>query len=156
MADKYERRFGEQSEFLYGTVKDMAVFFAQGAPCWLTANLRPKKGLSNGTQAKLHSLLLSLNEPSYRADEILDAEPGQVIYLEHPPFCVTTAVPHSTTTVDGMEGSNEHTVLIPLMPMARKIDVHRYISVRNKKGKAAIMTSAHPFRLTFGCTYHRI
>ena len=156
MADKYERRFGEQSEFLYDTVKDMTVFFAQGAPCSLTANLRPEKGLSNGTQAKLHSLLLSPNEPSSRADEIRDAAPGQVIYLEHPPFCVSAAVPRSTTTANGMEGSNEHTVLIPLMPMARKMDVHRYISVRNNKGKAAIMTSAHPFRLTFGCTYHGI
>ena len=132
------------------------MFFAQGAPCSLTANLRPQKGLSNGIQAKLHSLLLSPNEPSSRADEIRDAAPRQVICLEHPPFCVTAAVPHITTTADGMEGSNEHTVLIPLMPMARKIDVHRYISVRNKKGKAAIMISAHPFRLTFGCTYHGI
>ena len=40
--------------------------------------------------------------------------------------------------------------------MARKIDVHRYIRVRNQKGKATIMTSTHLFRLTFGCTYHGI
>ena len=98
---EYERRFGEQSYFLYGIVKDMMIIFAQGAPRSLTANLRPEKGLSNGTQATLYSLFLSLNEPSYRADEIRDAAPGQVIYPEHPPFCVFTAVPHSTTTADG-------------------------------------------------------
>ena len=49
MADKYERRFGEESEFFNGIVTDMTVFFAQGAPCSLTANLRPEKGLSDGT-----------------------------------------------------------------------------------------------------------
>ena len=155
MADKYEQRFGEQSEFFYGAVKDMTVFFARGAPCSLTANPRPEKGLSNGTQAKLHSVLLSPNEPSYRADEICDAAPGQFIDLEHPPLCVSVAVPRSSTTADGMEGSNEHTVLIPLMTMARKINDHCYIRVRNKKGKATTsMTSAHPFRLIFECTYH--
>ena len=122
----------------------------------LTANLRPEKGPSNGTQAKLHSFLLSPNEPFYRANGIRDAAPDQVIYLEHPPLCVTATVPRSTTTADVMEASNKHTVLIPSMPMARKIGVHRYISVCNKKGKAAIMTSAPPFRLTFGCTYHGI
>ena len=42
------------------------------------------------------------------------------------------------------------------MPMASTIGVDRYISVCNKKGKAAIMTSAHLFRLTFGCTYNGI
>ena len=128
-ADKYERRFGEQSEFLYGTVKEMTVFFALRAPCSSTGNLRPEKGLSNGTQAKLHSLLLSPKEPSDRADEIRDAAPSQVIYLEHPPFWVTAAVPRSTTTAEGMAGSNDHTVRIPLMPKAHKIDVHCYISV---------------------------
>ena len=73
MADTYERRLGEHSEFLYGTVKDMTGFFAQGAPCSLTANLRSEKGLSNSTQAKLHSPLLSPNKPSPRVDEIHDA-----------------------------------------------------------------------------------
>ena len=55
MAEKYESCFGGQSEFLYGTFKDMTVFFAQGSPCSLTANLRPKRGLSNGTQRSLPS-----------------------------------------------------------------------------------------------------
>ena len=95
MADKYGRLFGDRSEFFYGSVKDMTVFFAQGAPCSLKANLRPEKGRSNGTQAKLRSLLLSRNEPSYRADEIRDAARAQVIYLEHPPFCVTAFLTQS-------------------------------------------------------------
>ena len=68
----------------------------------LTANWHPEKGLSNGTKAKLHSLL-SPTEPFYCADGIRNAAPGQVIYLRHPPFCVTATVARNTRTADVME-----------------------------------------------------
>ena len=44
MAQKYKRHFREQTEFLYGTVKDMTVFFAQGAACSLTSKSASRKG----------------------------------------------------------------------------------------------------------------
>ena len=72
----------------------------------------------------MHSILLSPNEPSYRADENRDAAPGQIVFLEHPPFCVPVPVPRNNTTANGMERSNDDHVLIPLMPMSRRIDVH--------------------------------
>ena len=42
MANNNGRRFGDQSEFLYGTFKDMTVFCPQRACCSLKANLRPE------------------------------------------------------------------------------------------------------------------
>ena len=101
-------------------------------------------------------MVLSPNEPSYRANEIRDAAPGQMVYLEHPPFCVTVQMPRNNTTADGMEGSDNDDELIPLVAMTCRIDVHCYINVRNKKGKAVVLTSAHPFRLTFGYFYRGI
>ena len=92
MVDKYEKKFGHNSNFIYDTVKDMTAYFVPQAPCCLTSNLRLEKGLSNGTQGRLHSIVLHADEAQSRAQEIRDAGAGSVVMLEFPPFCVTVAI----------------------------------------------------------------
>ena len=155
MVDKYEKKFGHNSIFIYDTVKDMTAYFVPQAPCCLTSNLRPEKGLSNGTQGRLHSIVLHADEAQSRAQEIRDAGAGTVVMLDFPPFCVTIAIDASALSTSGMQHEDASKVIVPLMQVQRKINIHRYIAVRNKGG-GSLYTHAHPFRLTFGSTYHGV
>ena len=155
MVDKYEKKFGHNSNFIYDTVKDMTAYFVPQAPCCLTSNLRPEKGLSNGTQGRLHSIVLHADEAQSRAQEIRDARAGTVVMLEFPPFCVTIAIDASALSTGGMQHEDASKVIVPLMQVQRKINIHRYIAVRTKGG-GSLYTHAHPFRLTFGSTYHGV
>ena len=103
MVHKYEKKFGHNSNFIYDTVKDMTAYFVPQAPCCLTSNLRPEKGLSNGTQGRLHSIILHADEAHSRAQEIHDAGAGTLVMLEFPPFCVTIAIDASALSTSGMQ-----------------------------------------------------
>ena len=92
MVDKDEKKFGHNSNFTYDTVKDMTAYFVPQAPCCLKSNLRPEKGLSNGTQGRLHSIVLHADEAQSRGQEICDAAAGTIVMLEFPPVCVTIAI----------------------------------------------------------------
>ena len=155
MVDKYEKKVGHNSNFIYDTVKDMTAYFVQQAPCCLTSNLRPEKGLSNGSQGRLHSIVLHADEAQSRAQEIRDARVGTVGMLEFPPFCVTIAIDASALSTGGMQHEDASKVVVPLMQVQRKINIHGYIAVRTKGG-GSLYTHAQPFRLTFGSTYHGV
>ena len=155
MVDKYEKKFGHNSNFIYDTVKDMTAHFVPQAPCCLTSNLRPEKGLSNGTQGRLHSIVLHADEAQSRVQEVPDAGAGTVVMLVFPPFCVTIAIDASALSTGGMQHEDASKVIVPLMQVRRKINIHRYIAVRTK-GCGSLYTRVHPFRLTFGSTYHGV
>ena len=155
MVDKYEKKFGHHSTFMYDTVKDMTAYFVPQAPCCLTSNLRPEKGLSNGTQGRLHPIVVLADEAQSRVQEIRDAGAGTVVILEFPPFCVTIAIDASALSIGGMQHKDATKVVVPLMQVQRKINIHRYIAVRTKGG-GSLYTHAHPFRWTFGSTYHPV
>ena len=57
MVDKYEMKFGHNSNFIYDTVKDMTAYFVPQAPCCLTSNLRPEKGAPEDWRGRLKSLV---------------------------------------------------------------------------------------------------
>ena len=155
MVDKYEKKIGHNSNFIYDTLKDMTAYFVPQAPCCLTSNLRPEKGLPNGTQGRLHSIVLHSDEAQSRAQEIRDAAADIVVMLEFPPFCVTIAMDASALSTSGMEHDDASKLIVPLMQVQRKINVHRYIAVRTK-GSGSLYSHAHPFRLTFGSTCHGV
>ena len=134
MVDKYEKKFGHNSNFIYDTVKDMTAYFVPQAPCCLTSNLRPEKGLSNGTQGRLHSIVLHADEAQSRAQEIRDAGAGTLVMLDFPPFCVTIAIDASALSTSGMQHEDASKVIVPLMQVQRKINIHRYIAVRTIGG----------------------
>ena len=46
-------------------------------------------------------------------------------------------------------------MIVPLMQVQRKINIHRYVAMRTKGG-GSLYTHAHPFRLTFGSTCHGV
>ena len=155
MVDKYEKKFGHNSIFIYDTVKDMTAYFVPQAPCCLASNLRPEKGLSNGTQGRLHSIVLHAYEAQNRAQELRDAGAGTIVMLEFPPFCVTIAIDASALSTSGIQHEDASKVIVPLMQVQGKINMRRYIAVRTKGG-GSLYTQAHPFQLTFGSTYHGV
>ena len=75
--------------------------------------------------------------------------------LEFPPFCVTIAIDASALSTGGMQHEDASKAIVPLMQVQRKINIHRYIAVRTEGG-GSLYTHAHPFRLTFGSTYHGV
>ena len=149
------KKNGNNADFMYDTVKDMTADFVPNAPYCLTSNLRPQKGLSNGTQGGLHSIVLHPDEVQNLAQEIHDARLGHVVMLDHPPFCVTVSVDASVLSATGMQHHDASKVIVPLMQVHRKINIHRYTAVRTRGG-GSLYTQAHPFRLTFGSTYHGV
>ena len=155
MVDKYAKKFGHNSNFIYDTVKDMNAYFVPQAPCCLTGNSRPEKGLSNGTQGRLHSIVLHADEAQSRAQESPDARAGTVVMLEFPPFCVTIAIDASALGTSGMQHEDASKVIVPLMQVQHKINIQRYIVVCTKGG-GSLYTHVYPFRLTFGSTYHGV
>ena len=57
-------RLGEQvTAVMYDRVKDLWGYLVPHCPITLTENLRPERGLSNGTEGFLDSLVLSPDEP---------------------------------------------------------------------------------------------
>ena len=54
--------------------------------------------------------------------------------LEFPPFCVTIAMDASALSTGGMQHEDASKVVVPLMQVQRKINIHRYIVVRTKGG----------------------
>ena len=149
MVDKYEKTFGHNSNLISDTVKDMTAYFVPQAPCCPTSNLRPEKGLSNGTQGRLHSIVLHADKAQSRAQVIRDARAGTVVMLEVPPFCVTIAIDASALSTGGMQHQDASKVVVPLMQVQQRINIHRYIAVRTKGGRS-LYTHTHPFQLTFG------
>ena len=79
MVDKYEKKRGNNADIMYDTMKDMTAYVVRNAPCCLTSNVRPEKGLSNATQGHLQSIVLHPDEVQSRAQEIRDAPPGDVV-----------------------------------------------------------------------------
>ena len=66
---------------------------------------------------------------------------------------MTIAIDASALSTGGMQNEDASKVVVPLMQVQRKINIHRYIAVRTK-GSGSWYT--HPFRLTFGSTYHGV
>ena len=155
MAQKYEKKFGHNSNFIYDMAKDMTAYFIPQAPCCLTSKLRTEKGLYSGTQGRLHRIAPHSDEAQSRGQEIRDARAGAVLILVFPPFCVMIAIDASALSTSGMQHEDISKVIVPLMQVQRKINIHRYIAVRTK-GDGSLYTRAHPFQLTFGSRYHGV
>ena len=103
----------------------------------------------------MHSTVLHANEAQGRAQEIRDARAGNIVMLEFPPFRVTIAIDVLALRTGGMQHEEASKVVVPLMQVQRKINIHRYIAVRTKGG-GSLYTHAYPFRLTFGSTYNGV
>ena len=113
MVDKYEKKFGYNSNFIYDTVKDTTAYFVPKAPCCLASNLRPEKGLSNGIQGWLHLIVLRPGEAQSRAQEVPDAHAGVVVMLDFPLFCVKIAIDASALSTSGMQHEDASKVIVP-------------------------------------------
>lgn len=74
--------------------RELTNYFIYGAPACLTDNITPSQGLSNGTRALMHSLILNEEEDGQHIiDQLANASPGQDIFLDHQPQYVNVSVP---------------------------------------------------------------
>ena len=129
-------------------------FFVPHCPITLTENLRPERGLSNGTEGFLDSLVLSPDEPAEAYTKIRDGRPGEVIELEYPPFSVLVRVAERDAHIPSLEHTLEGECIIPLLPASRTVTVSRYLNI--PQSKQDVTVQAHPYHILFATTYHGV
>ena len=64
-----------------------------GAPGFLSENINPSRGLSNGTPIIFHSLVLDPKENFENIREMLENNDNQDIKLEFPPSFIKVCIP---------------------------------------------------------------
>ena len=122
--------------------------------------------------------------PDGATGAIDNAAPGELVLLEHAPFCFNVAVhgchpdavgitsgedlaasfpirPTGATGArcsDGLPPSSPNPpIIVPLMPMTKKINMSCYVPTKQgAKNGTSVAVSASRFLLTFGCTYHGV
>ena len=137
MTPKYEKQYANRMDVLYSIVRDMIAYFVSGAPCSLTENVRPEKGLSNGTSGRVHSLVLDPEEPALTLDSISNAALGQVVFLKNPPFVVNVEIPKESTTATGINDDlhrDDGVVVVPSVPCTTQVNLEQYIPCLKKRG----------------------
>ena len=85
----------KQSEInsLYLNDLTLTRYFVEGAPGFITENIKPERGLVNGTQVTYHSLVLDEREDRERiAEELMYLANGEDIPLQFPPQYINVIV----------------------------------------------------------------
>lgn len=88
--DTFHSLTPEELEELRRSNQELNGYFIRGAPCTLTENVKPEKGLSNGTQAIMNSLVFDEDDPLYAEtiNAINSARPGSVVDVQISPIYV--------------------------------------------------------------------
>jgi len=155
---RFERVFAQFGEVFYDNVKDLTVYFVVGAPAALTANLRPEKGLANGTPCVLHSLVFgTADETAAFEERVAMAAPGELVFLAEPPkFVVVRISKPELVSAVGLE-NDEGAIFIPIEQRPRNVNIARYMKMaRGKSAQRNVEVEAHPFKLMFATTYHGV
>ena len=140
---------------LYTTVKDLWAYAVEGAPITLTYNIRPERGLSNGTQGNIHSLVLSAQDAVDTTHNVFRGSAGDYITLTAPPTCVNITVPQDSNDGVALGTTLNGDRIVPIFPIPRDVNLGRYIPLE-KKRKGVVAVSAHPFQLLFATTFHGV
>ena len=88
----------EELETLCNKYEELCGVFIRGAPATLTNNIIPPKGLSNGTQCIMNSLVFNQQDELYeKAMQIINgAHPGQTVFIPiAPTHYIVDFLPHS-------------------------------------------------------------
>ena len=135
-----------EEDKLYETVRDLNAYFVVGCPITITANLRPERGLSNGTEGKLHSIVLSMDEPPLTRDAFLHAQAGEIVRLQFSPYAVLVSIAGGDVDMPGLAKTPAGDTIIPLLPASRNVTISRYLKMpqKNKKGNGARYGSPIP------------
>ena len=97
----------DNRDVVYDNTTELKDIFVPEAPCYLTCQLSPEKGIANGTQGHLHSLVFSNPHPAgsqdharmdamikYQDELIKKAKPGKPMKLLVRPTYVNVTVKH--------------------------------------------------------------
>jgi len=155
---RYGSVFDRVGEVMYDHVRDLWAYFVCGAPCAITANIRPEKGLANGTPATLHSLVMQNSDEQQTLEAMLnDAEAGHVVELAVPPAYVVVSVSASRKVMaEGLPNDCGEDVLVPLKPQTLQVNIERYLKMKKGIKARSAEVGAHPYKLMFATTYHGV
>ena len=140
--------------------------FVQGAPCTFTQNISPEKGLSNGGQAHMHSLIFDEHHAQYQETMriINAAPPGSTVFVPlAPSYILVELTPHPQVHLSDREKIPAH-VAVP-QPGRVLVPVNLKTSQPKKETVSVATVQGRLFRdltyevsvveLLFACTFDK-
>jgi hypothetical protein len=143
----------DQVNYLYATCHRLKGIFVHGAPGFLTENINPTHGLTNGTAITYHSLVLDPREDRESVLSAMASSQEDVILQFNPIYVlvnVTNAKPENFVGIT----TEADKVVIPL-PQTHISKTFK-VELLNKEGKINLQTKSHGVELGYAITLHKI
>ena len=147
----------KQSEIysLYLHDNSLTRYFVEGAPAFITENIKPERGLVNSTPVTYHSLVLDEKENrDVIGEQLIYSSSNEDIVLQYPPkyinVAVTNADPADFTDMTLDPGK----VVIPIKLLDKGTSHKGYIA--SKPGKIAFSSRSHNVDAEFSKTFHKV
>jgi hypothetical protein len=129
--------------------QEMNFIFIKGAPCYLTKNINPIRGLANGTPGELHSLTFSDSDTAAMVQDLMRKDRSDDIIDIPSPMCVNIRVPHLDGSWEKSMSLEEGAVVIPIL-----IDDKFPTCMSWKSSNLPIYS--FPLELGFAITFHKV
>ena len=139
-------------EFIYDTFPQFTNSFVAGAPGYLSQNINPSIGLTNGTRVIYHSLLLDPREniknicATWKKKEVID--------LQFPPSYLFVKIPNADLANFKHTSITMNSVVIPIK-LGNESEKMTY-RLQQKKESLTIKYTSHPIDMGFATTVHKI
>lgn len=142
------------TNYIYQNYKQFTGVFVAGAPAFLTENINPRRGLTNGTPVTLHSLILDPEEDMSDIINRLTDGSGNDVRLKYNPLYILVKVKNADPNdFIGL-------TVIPdeiIIPIAMTSESKEYsIEVPLKKPFKLKAKKIHGIELGFAITFHKI
>ena len=139
--------------------------FVVGAPIYITTNIKVDRKLANGTQARLHSLLLSSETDQIELDRAISAaKPGSTITLPNPPKQVIVELFYTPESQDiknewiaqGNKSLCDRKILVPLNTNKKPKQQNFYIKAGSTYYSSKVTVQpVFPYEIGFAMTVHK-
>lgn len=163
-----EKHIGDNTvkAWLYKYEPDLTGIFVQGAHGYLTMNVNPCVGVSNGSQVVFHSLSFSPQEDPALVEEVVRmiraASPGEIVNIPIRPVSVNVRLPISPESEDferwpvaaNISTKPQEEVVIPVV--IRRGDSTEFASTIPGIGKVKGTVKRHKVDPGFSVTFHKI
>ncbi len=144
----------EDTNYIYQNYKQFTGVFVPGAPAFLTENINPHRGLSNGTPVTLHSLILDPEEDLSDVIERLADKSGNDVRLKYNPIYILVKIknadPNDFIGLTVIPGE----AIIPIGMTTESKEVS--VQIPLKKSFKLKAKKIHGLELGFAITFHKI
>jgi hypothetical protein len=140
--------------YIYNHFKEFIGCFVAGAPGYLTENINPALGLSNGTQIKYHSLILDPSEDMQRIIELITTNTGSDIKLQYPPIYIHVEVPGADPLQFRGKSIIPNKVVIPVLLRKKSEEKKVYFPFREQP--VILKMKPHAVEFGFAVTIHKM